>query len=64
MILVLSRGGNYPKDLHQAKSLVQLYREIQVGFGTLARQSRAPIVSTNGIKPNGGRGVRVCSNER
>ena len=32
MILVLSRGGYCPKDLRQAESLVQLHREMEVGY--------------------------------
>src|ERR1700733_14827006 len=32
MILVLSRGGFCPKDRRQAEGLVQLHREIEVGY--------------------------------
>src|SRR5580692_9729523 len=32
MILVLSRGGYCPKDQRQAQGLVQLYREMEVGY--------------------------------
>ena len=32
MILVLSRGGFCPKDRRQAEGLIQLHREIEVGY--------------------------------
>ena len=32
MVLVLSRGGYCPKDRRQAEGLVQLHREIEVGY--------------------------------
>src|SRR5205807_4314178 len=32
MILVLSRGGFCPRDQRQAEGLVQLYREMEVGY--------------------------------
>ena len=32
MVLVLSRGGFCPKDRRQAEGLVELYREIEVGY--------------------------------
>ena len=32
MIVVLSRGGYCPKDLRQAEGLVQLHREMDVGY--------------------------------
>ena len=35
MILVLSRGGFCPRDLRQAEGLVQLYREMEVGYSRL-----------------------------
>ena len=35
MILVLSRGGYCPKDLRQAEGLVQLHREMEVGYSRL-----------------------------
>jgi len=35
MILVLSRGGFCPRDQRQAEGLVQLYREMEVGYSRL-----------------------------
>ncbi|HEY3940077.1 MAG TPA: redoxin domain-containing protein, partial [Bryobacteraceae bacterium] len=32
MILVLSRGGFCPKDRRQAEGLVELHREMEVGY--------------------------------
>jgi peroxiredoxin len=32
MVLVLSRGGYCPKDRRQAEGLVQLHRELEVGY--------------------------------
>lgn len=40
MILVLSRGGFCPKDRRQHEGLVQLYREIEVGYCWLVTQHR------------------------
>lgn len=37
LILVLSRGGYCPKDRRQAEGLVQLHREMEVGYSRLRR---------------------------
>jgi peroxiredoxin len=37
MLLVLSRGGFCPKDRRQAEGLVQLHREIEVGYCRLTQ---------------------------
>jgi peroxiredoxin len=37
MILVLGRGGYCPKDRRQAEGLVQLHREMEVGYCRLLR---------------------------
>jgi hypothetical protein len=47
MILVLSRGGYCPKDLHQAEGLVRLYREVEVGYARLVT------ISTDNMLTNG-----------
>jgi peroxiredoxin len=47
MILVLSRGGFCPKDRRQHEGLVQLYREIEVGYCKLVTISTDNIVETN-----------------
>jgi peroxiredoxin len=47
MILVLSRGGFCPKDRRQAEGLVQLHREIEVGYCRLVTISTDNITETN-----------------
>src|SRR2546429_1829651 len=49
MILVLSRGGFCPKDRRQAEGLVQLHREIEVGYCRLVTISTDNISETHGI---------------
>ncbi len=46
MVLVLSRGGYCPKDRRQHEGLVQLYRELQVGYCRLVTISTDTIVET------------------
>src|SRR5947208_1055501 len=40
MILVLSRGSFCPKDRRQAEGLIQLHREMEVGYCRAARAAR------------------------
>ena len=47
MVLVLSRGGFCPKDRRQAEGLVQLHREIEVGYCRLVTVSTDNITQTN-----------------
>jgi peroxiredoxin len=47
MILVLSRGGYCPKDRRQAEGLVQLHREIEVGYCRLVTISTDTQVESN-----------------
>ncbi len=47
MVLVLSRGGFCPKDRRQAEGLVQLHREIEVGYCRLVTISTDNITETN-----------------
>jgi peroxiredoxin len=47
MILVLSRGGFCPKDRRQAENLVQLHREIEVGYCRLVTISTDNLLETN-----------------
>jgi len=47
MVLVLSRGGYCPKERRQAEGLVQLYRELEVGYCRLVTISTDNIVETN-----------------
>ena len=44
MILVLSRGGFCPKDRRQAEGLVQLHREMEVGYCRLVTISTDNLV--------------------
>ena len=47
MILVLSRGGFCPRDQRQAEGLVQLYREMEVGYSRLVTISTDNMLLTN-----------------
>ncbi len=47
MILVLSRGGFCPKDRRQAEGLLQLHREIEVGYCRLVTISTDNLSETN-----------------
>src|SRR5258706_5755029 len=47
MILVLSRGGFCPRDQRQAEGLVQLYREMEVGYSRLVTISTDNLLATN-----------------
>ena len=47
MILVLSRGGYCPKERRQHEGLVQLYREMEVGYCRLVTISTGNLIETN-----------------
>ena len=47
MVVVLSRGGFCPKDRRQHEGLVQLYREMEVGYCRLVTISTDSIIETN-----------------
>src|SRR5499425_3512195 len=47
MVLVLSRGSFCPKDRRQAEGLVQLHRELEVGYCLLVTISTDNITETN-----------------
>ena len=47
MVLVLSRGGFCPKDRRQAELLVELHREMEVGYCRLITISTDNITQTN-----------------
>src|SRR5262245_28798377 len=47
MILVLSRGGFCPKDRRQHEGLVQLHRELEVGYCRLVTIGTDSITETN-----------------
>src|SRR5246127_3079719 len=47
MILVLSRGGFCPKDRRQVEGLVELHREMEVGYCRLVTISTDDLATTN-----------------
>ena len=47
MIVVLGRGGYCPKDRRQAEGLVQLHREMEVGYCRLVTITTDSIIETN-----------------
>ena len=47
MVLVLSRGGYCPKDRRQHEGLVQLHRELEIGYCRLVTISTDNITATN-----------------
>lgn len=47
MIVMLSRGGYCPKDRRQAEGLVQLHREMEVGYCRLVTISTDNLLETN-----------------
>ena len=47
MILVLSRGGFCPKDRRQHEALIQLYREMEIGYCRLVTISTDNLMDTN-----------------
>lgn len=47
MVVVLSRGAFCPKDRHQAEGLIQLHREMEVGYCQLVSISTDNLTETN-----------------
>ena len=47
MVVVLSRGGYCPKDRRQAEGLIQLHREMEVGYCRLVTISTDNLMATN-----------------
>ena len=47
MIVVLSRGGFCPKDRRQNEGLIELYREMEVGYSRLVTISTDTLTETN-----------------
>jgi peroxiredoxin len=47
LVLVLSRGGYCPKDRRQHEGLLQLHREMQVGYCRLVTLSTDNLIETN-----------------
>jgi peroxiredoxin len=47
LVLVLSRGGFCPKDRRQHEGLLQLHREMEVGYSRLVTVSTDNLLETN-----------------
>jgi peroxiredoxin len=54
MIVVLSRGGYCPKEHRQAEGLVQLYREMEVGYCRLVTISTDNLLATSEFRSSVG----------
>src|SRR5246500_4016338 len=54
MVLILSRGGFCPKDRRHAEGLVQLHRELEVGYCRLVTISTDNITETNESRSGAG----------
>src|SRR5258708_12622711 len=50
MILMLSRGSFCPKDRRQLEGLVQLHREMEVGYCRLVTMSTDNLIETNELR--------------
>src|ERR1700761_5437650 len=50
LVLVLSRGGYCPKERRQHEGLLQLYREMQVGYARLVTISTDNLLETNDFR--------------
>jgi peroxiredoxin len=60
MILVLSRGGYCSKDRRQTQRLVELHRELEVGYCQLVTISTDNITETNEYRSGVGAPGRSC----
>ena len=56
LVLVLSRGGFCPKDRRQHEGLLQLHREMQVGYCRLVTISTDNLLETNEFRTGVGAG--------
>src|SRR4029450_454819 len=54
LVLVLSRGGFCPKERRQHEGLVQLHREMQVGYCRLVTISTDNLLETKEFRAGGG----------
>src|ERR1700683_1392552 len=54
MVLILSRGGFCPKDRRHAEGLVQLHRELEVGYCRMVTISTDNITETNEYRSGAG----------
>jgi peroxiredoxin len=58
MIVVLSRGGFCPKDRRQNEGLIQLHREMEVGYCQLVTISTDSLTETNEYRTRPGAAER------
>jgi peroxiredoxin len=61
LVLVLSRGGFCPKDRRQHEGLLQLYREMQVGYCRLVTISTDNLIETHEFRTAVGAGWTFLS---
>jgi peroxiredoxin len=61
LVLVLSRGGFCPKERRQHEGLLQLYREMQVGYCRLVTISTDNLLETNEFRTGVGAGWTFLS---
>jgi peroxiredoxin len=61
LVLVLSRGGFCPKDRRQHEGLLQLHREMQVGYCRLVTISTDNLIETNEFRSAVGAGWTFLS---
>ena len=61
LVLVLSRGGFCPKDRRQHEGLLQLHREMQVGYCRLVTISTDNLIETNEFRTAVGAGWTFLS---
>ncbi len=64
MIVVLGRGGYSPKDRRQAEGLVELHREMEVGYCRLVTITTDNIMETNEYRSGVGAHWPFLSDER
>jgi peroxiredoxin len=61
LVLVLARGGFCPKDRRQHEGLLQLHREMQVGYCRLVTISTDNLIETNEFRTAVGAGWKFLS---
>ncbi len=61
LLLVLSRGGFCPRERRQHEGLVQLYRELQIGYCRLVTISTDNLLETNEFRSGAGAGWTFLS---
>ena len=64
LVLVLSRGGFCPKDRRQHEGLLQLHREMQVGYCRLVTISTDNLLETNEFRAGVGAALDVSLGSR